>query len=240
VIVVSRGFARRVFGERNPLGEWITVSGAARQVVGIAEDGPSNHLHEDAEPFIYFPFAQVPSGDVTLMVETTGEPVALAQAVRRELRDFDALATIFRMTTLREHMDRALSEDRMSAALTAGLCGFALLLTGAGLFGVVQYAVNRRTREFGLRAALGAQPAALRRMVLLDAARMAAWGVPIGLILLSGAAYYLRSIVLGVSPLNPALYLASAAAVLLVALMAAWIPARRTTRVDPLTALRYE
>lgn len=239
-MVVSQSFARRMFAEKNPLGQWVLVAGQLRQVVGVAEDGPSNHLHEAPEPYLYLPFAQMPSGDITLMLETAGEPAALAQAVRQELKRFDARVTLHSMTTLREHMDRALSLDRMMAALTAILGVVGLLLTAAGLFGVVQYAVDRRTREFGLRTALGAPPAAVRRMVLADSARLAAWGIPIGLLLLAASARYFRSMVLGVSPLDPFMYLASAAAAIAVALAAAWLPARRATRVDPMTALRYQ
>jgi ABC-type antimicrobial peptide transport system permease subunit len=128
----------------------------------------------------------------------------------------------------------------MWAALSAALCAFALLLTGAGLFGVVQHSVSRRTREFGVRTALGAQPSSMLRMVMADAAVMAAWGIPAGLVLLSGVAFYLRSAVLGVSPLDPVLYLASVVAALLVTFAAAWFPACRATRVDPIAALRAQ
>ena len=238
--MVSEGFVRRVFPDRNPVGQWILVGGELRQVVGVAEDGPSNSLHEESEPFLYFPFAQRPSGDITLMVETAGEPAALSQAVRQELKRFDPRARVSPITTLGQHMDQALSSDRMMAALAAGLGLTGLLLTAAGLFGVIQYTVNRRTREFGLRSALGAEPAAIRRMVLAEAARLALWGIPVGLALLAASARYFRSMALGVSPLDPRLYLASAVAVLAVAFAATWFPAHRATRVDPMTALRHE
>jgi len=239
-VVVSGGFVRRAFPDRNPVGQWILIGGELRQVVGVAEDGPSNNLHEESEPFLYFPFAQKPSGDITLMVETAGEPAALSQAVRQELKRFDPRVTVGSITTLDRHMDQALSGDRMMAGLAAGLGLVGLLLTAAGLFGVIQYTANRRTREFGLRSALGAEPAAIRRMVLVDSARMAGWGISIGLALLAASARYFRSMALGVSPLDPSLYLASAMAVVTVAFAAAWFPAHRATRVDPMTALRHE
>jgi ABC-type antimicrobial peptide transport system permease subunit len=137
-------------------------------------------------------------------------------------------------------MGEALSRDRMMAGLAAGLGMTGLLLTAAGLFGVIQYTVNRRTREFGLRSALGAEPAAIRRMVLAESARLAGWGIPIGLALLAASARYFRSMALGGSPFDPVLYLASAVAVVAVAFAAAWFPAHRATRVDPMTALRHE
>ena len=170
VMVVSQSLAGQVFGTRNPIGEWISVNGIQRQVVGIAEDGPSNDLHVTGEPFLYVPFAQMPSGDIVLAVETAREPAALAQAFRREVKQYDPRAVIFSATTLREHMARARSEDWMVVDLAVGLGAFGVLLTAAGLFGVLQYLVNRRTRELGLRMALGAtrggiQAAGARRIV---------------------------------------------------------------------------
>jgi putative ABC transport system permease protein len=240
VIVVSRQFARQVFGGRTPLGEWISVQGKMRQVVGVAEDGPSNDIHEAPEPFVYLPYAQMPSDDITLMIETAGEPGSLAQAIRRELKRFDPGVTVDSAITLHEHMQQALLEDRMLATLSMGLGLFAGVLTAAGLFGVIQYAVNRRTREIGLRMALGARPAEIKTMVVAESLRMAGWGIPIGLVLLGCAAWVTRSAVLGVTPLEPSIYLVSAAAAVALAILAAWLPARRATLVDPMAALRSE
>jgi putative ABC transport system permease protein len=211
-----------------------------RQVVGVAEDGPSNFLHESPEPFVYLPFAQAPSGDITLMIETTGEPGILAQAIRRELKRFDPAATVYSSITLRQHMQQALTRDHMLATLSLGLGMFACLLTAAGLFGIVQYAVNGRTREIGLRMALGAGAGQIKKMVVAESLKMAAWGIPIGLLLLGGATWAARSLVLGVSPLDPATYAGSATAAVAIALVAAWVPARRATHVDPMAALRSE
>jgi ABC-type antimicrobial peptide transport system permease subunit len=115
-----------------------------------------------------------------------------------------------------------------------------VLLTAAGLFGVLLYAVNRRTRELGLRVALGARPRQIERLVLGESLRLAAIGVPIGLAGLAATAQYARSMLLGVTPLDPLAYGLSAAAVVGLALAAAWLPARRATRVDPMEALRSE
>ena len=128
----------------------------------------------------------------------------------------------------------------MLAMLSLGLGVFAGVLTAAGLFGVIQYAVNRRTREIGLRMALGAHPAEIKKMVVAESLRMTVWGIPIGLLLLGGAAWVTRSEVLGVTPLEPAIYLGSAAGAAAIAILAAWLPARRATQVDPMTALRSE
>ena len=240
VAVASQMFAKQVFGDRNPVGEWVSIDGKMRQVVGVAEDGPSSNpdVHEAPAPYLYLPFAQWPSGDVTLLVETFGEPKALAPAILRQLKQFDPGVVVFSSTTLREHMDQALFTDRLAVSVATGLGAIGLLLTAAGLFGVIQYGVSRRTREIGLRVALGARPADVQRMVLLESLRISAWGIPIGLLLLWAAARSVQSWLLGVAALDPLTYTASAALAVVIALAAAWLPATRAARVDPLTALR--
>lgn len=240
VAVVSQAFARQVFPGRNPMGEWLSIDGKMRQVVGVAEDGPSNDLHENPGPFVWLPYSQAPAGDITLMVETAGEPEALARAIRAELKSYDPRVTIYSSQTLKHQMDAALSQDRTMASAAGGLGIFGMLLTAAGLFGVLQYAVNRRRREFGLRTALGARPSDIQRMVLAEALRIAAWGVPIGLILLGGAGWGIRSRLMGITPLNPLVYLFSTVAVLALTVMAASLPAVRATQVDPMAALRSD
>jgi predicted permease len=240
VVVASQALARQVFGERNPLGVWIPVDGKPRQVVGIAEDGPSNYLHEDPGPFLYLPFAQMPSGDLTVMVETAGEPGAMAQTLERELKQFDRQAMIFTSGTLHQHMDQALSSDWMTVMVSIVLGGFGVLLTAAGLFGVLQHGVSRRARELGVRIALGASAEQIERLVLRESLTMAAFGVPAGLLMLAAVAQYLRSVTPGVTPYHPLAYGLGATAAVGIALAAGWLPARRATRVDPATTLRAE
>jgi hypothetical protein len=240
VVVVSRNFASQLLPGKEPLGQWIKVDGVTRQVVGIAEDGPSNDLHEPPSPYLYLPYAQIPLDDVTLMIETAGEPAALERAVRQELKRYDPRVSIFEAGTLRRQLDEALASDAMMASLASGLGIFGILLTAAGLFGVLQYSVQRRTRELGLRMALGARPGEIQRLILGESLRMAAWGIPVGLGLLALAAWSARSLVLGISPLDARIYVLSAAAVLALTIMAGWLPARRATRVDPMAALRSE
>jgi len=240
VVVVSRNFVSQLLDGREPLGQWIKVDGKMRQVVGIAEDGPSNSLHEPPSPYLYLPSAQTPLGDVTLIVETVGAPAALERAARQELKRFDPRASVFEAGTLRQQLDEALGEDTMLATIASGLGAFGILLTAAGLFGALQYSVNRRTRELGVRMAMGARPGEIQRLILGESLRLVAWGLPPGLGLLALAGWYARTLVLGVSPLNPRLYLLSVATVLALTTLAAWLPARRATRVDPIAALRSE
>ena len=242
VAVVSQQFAKQLLNGRNPVGEWISIDGKMRQVVGVAEDGPTGNptVHEAAAPYLYLPFAQAPSGDFVLFVETIGKPEALEQAIRKELKGFDPGSMVLSSTTLRQHMGQALALDRIPAALAAGLGAIGFLLTGAGLFGVIQYSMNRRTREIGLRVALGAQPAEIRTMVMSESLRIAAWGIPIGLLMLGAAVRWTQSLLIGVTTLNLLTYGMSATAAVVVALVAAWLPAARAARVDPMVALRSE
>jgi predicted permease len=240
VVVFSEMLARQTFPGRNPLGEWILVDGSKRQVVGVAENAPSNDIREEPAPYLYLPFAQMPSGDITLLVETAGDPGTLAKAVRQELKRFDPGVMVMGLTTLRAHMHQALAGDQLMATVTTGLGIFGFLLTAAGLFGVIQYSVNRRTREIGLRMSLGAEPADITRLVVGESLRMTAWGVPLGLLLLALVGWSVRSVVIGVTPGSPLIYAISTVAAVVLALSAAWLPAMRATRVDPMSALRAE
>ena len=240
VTAVSHQLARRLFGDRNPLGEWVKIEGKPRQIVGVYADEPVYGLHEAGQPTFYLPYRQHPGGLLTLVIQTAGKPESLIPAVRQELKRFDPGAVMFDLTTLRQFMRRALFQDRLAARATTavGLLGF--LLTAAGLFGVIQYAVNRRTREIGICLALGAGPARIQRMVLGQSLRIIAWGVGLGLGLVGAGAWCVRSGLLGVTPLNGWAYATSAAVALLVSVTAAWLPAQRAARVDPMAALRHE
>ena len=239
VVVLSQILAHQAFQAGNPIGQWISIDGKMRQIVGIAENGPIEDLHEPPAPSVYLPFAQMPWGGITLMIETASDPGALAKAVRQEIKSFDP-GVLVGTTTLRAFMQQALALDQLMVTASSGLGVFGFLLTAAGLFGVIQYAVNRRTREIGLRMALGAQSNQIKKMVLSESLRMAALGVPIGLLLLAPLAWSVRAVVIGVTPVAPLMYVSSAAAAVVVALLAAWVPARRATRVDPMAALRAE
>jgi ABC-type lipoprotein release transport system permease subunit len=229
-----------VLGGRAPIGNWLRIDGQLRQVVGVAEDGPSIDLHEQPQPFIFLPYAQAVPDDITLLVETAGEPAALDRAARAAIHGLDPGARVYESTTLQKTLDGALSMDRFVATAISALGVSVVLLTAGGLFGVLLYAVNRRTREFGLRVALGARPRQIERLVMGESLRMAAIGVPIGLAALAAAAQFAGSMLLGVTPLDPLSYVLSAVAAIALALAAAWLPARRATRVDPMEALRAE
>jgi hypothetical protein len=239
VVVMAQALARQL-GPRGAIGEWLNIDGRARQVVGIVEDAPWQDLHETPEPCIYVPYAQQPVGDLTLLVATAGDPAAQAKAIQQELKRFDAGVLLYHITTLQRHVDQALFADRTAAATSTALGALGFALTAAGLFGLVQYTVQRRTRELGVRMALGAAPGTIRRAVLRESFLLALPGIALGLGLLAAAAWSARSLLLGVHALDPRAYALCALVATGVALLAAWLPARRATRINPVDALRAE
>lgn len=240
VVVVSETFARQFLPGRNPLGAWIPINHKQWQVVGVAADAPSNDLHEPPAAYIYFAYSQTSPDDLTLLLETVGNPGELARAMNQEIKRYDPDTTLYGLRTLRQHMDTALASDRLMTATATALGFFSIVLMAAGLFGVLQHAVAQRTRELGLRLALGASPTTVERLILGEALRIAAWGIPIGLGLLAALAWAVRAVVLGVSALDARLYVSSAAAVLAIVVLSAWLPAHRATRIDPMESLRAE
>lgn len=239
VAVVSQLFAHQFFLDRDPVGQWITIEGKKRQIIGVAENGFNEDIRERPAPYLYLPFTQMPVGDLVLMVETASDPGRLANAARDVLKRFDPAAVVG-MTTLREHMHQALAIDELMLTISVGLGAFGFLLTAAGLFGVIEYAVNRRIREIGLRMALGAPSDRIWKMVIADSLRMATIGVPIGFMLLFAAVWPVRAFVLGVTAFAPTIYVAGGLAAIVITISAAWLPATRATRIDPMAALRSE
>ena len=240
VVMVSATFVRRFFGGRDPLGAWIQVAGKDRQIVGVVEDGPQNHLRETIEPFFYFPFAQMPLRYFTMMVETRGEPGPLAARIRTHLRTADKAFTVSDMLTMRQHMRNSRSEEEIAAQVTGGLAAIGLLLAAAGLFGVTLFAVARRTPEFGIRVAMGATPLRLARMVLRGAVLRVAIAIPLGWALAYAGRRAIGKLLFGVAADDPWTFAVTSLVVALVACAAALHPAARAARIDPMTALRHE
>jgi predicted permease len=212
------------------------------EVVGIAASIRAR-LSKDQEAAVYVPFAQGFVSNVQFHIRTAGAPTAATlDGLRRAVREAAPGVPVFKVQTFRQLFEN--SGDywlvKMGATLFSVFGGLALVLTTAGVYGVKAYAVARRTREIGIRIALGAEVASVRRMILLEGLTMAATGIGVGLLLGAGLSRILSNLLYDVSPLDPTTF-ALAPAVLFVAVMlACWVPARRATRVSPLTALRSE
>ena len=211
------------------------------EIVGVVGDVKSRGLDAEEEPAAYVPFAQriVPFvRGVSLVVRTAGEPMAQLPAIRNALLGVDSEQPVFGVRTLDEVLSRSVAGRRFQAVLLQAFAGLALLLSVIGIYGVLSDAVGRRTREIGVRMALGAQPAQVLRLILGEGMALALCGLALGLPASLALARTLKSFLFGITPGDPRTLAALSVVLALSALLAAYIPARRATRVDPMTALR--
>jgi putative ABC transport system permease protein len=240
VVVINETLARQFFSTFDPVGQRLSVGGALRTVLGVVSDVKSSSLESDVRPQIYVPHAQWPWAGMTMVLNTEGQPLALASAVRNELKTLDALLPAAKMRTMQQVVSNAASSRRFNMALLAFFAVAALLLTMIGIYGVVAFLVGRRRREIGIRMALGARPGAVLRLILQQGMKPVAFGSAAGVAGSLAASRLVASQLYGVSSTDP-LTLASIVALLLAtALLACWLPARRAAKVDPMEALRYE
>jgi putative ABC transport system permease protein len=231
VMVVSEAMAAKYFPGEDPIGKRITISynkTGPREIVGVAGDVKQGDLTDTHTPQMYTPFVQAPWPFLSAIVRTTAAPEATAGALRRALTRLDPLQSAGEIRTLEDYVARSIATPRFTALLVGSFAALALLLAGFGLYGVMAYSVAQRRREIGIRMALGAQPGDVRALVVWQALRLGAAGLAIGL---AGAAFATG---------DPATFAAVSAALITVLLLAAYLPARRATRVDPMVALRTE
>jgi predicted permease len=240
VAIVNRTMAERFWPEGRALGERITVGGEEREIVGIAADGRYGSLHEDPKPYVYLPFGQSYGATATVHVRSSEDLARVVQAMREELRALDPNVPLAAPGSLEERIRMTLLPQRIGATLIGifGLLG--LLLAAVGLYGILAYSVSRRTREFGVRIALGARGRNVLAMVLREGALLLAVGLGVGLVLALGAARLLGGLVVGISATDPATFLGAVVVLGAVAFFASYLPARRATKVDPMIALRSD
>jgi predicted permease len=238
VALVNETMARQVWPGANPVGNWIKVGSAATQIIGVVEDAAIAGLHEPPEPFVYFPYAQMPASETTFLIETPGEPGALLEPVKREMRASAPGLVFFGTTSLRQLLRDAMYGERTPALVAIGVGAAGLLLTAAGLLGVVLHAVNRRMRELGVRVALGARQADLVRIVVRHGLGVAAGGAVAGALAYFGVARLLVRFVHGISPYDALSVGGGVAVVLLVGLAGSFYPAWKAASVDPADVLR--
>ena len=244
VVIVNEAFARRYWPGQDALGKRIFQhgpdGGTATEVVGVVGTTRSRRLTDAARPAFYFPITQKPDLALTLAVRTGLEPGGTTAQLRALVKSMDANVPVFNVRTLAEQKDGSLSLQRMAATLLGGFGVLALLLAGLGIYGVLAYSVSRRTREIGVRMALGAQVADVLRLVLRQGIELAVLGLVIGLAGAFGATRLLRGFLFEVQPLDPVTFVSVGILLSGVALFACWLPARRAARVDPMVALRAE
>jgi ABC-type antimicrobial peptide transport system permease subunit len=177
---------------------------------------------------------------MTLTLRTSVEPLSLVSAVRKQVSDLDKNLPVYAVQTMDDVLSAEVASQRFNAGALAGFAGLAVLLAGVGIYGVMAYAVSQRTREMGVRIALGAETGNVLCMILGQGLRLAVTGVGLGLAASFGLTRLMSGLLFGVKPSDPQTFVLVTAALLVVALAACWIPAWRATRVDPVITLRYE
>jgi predicted permease len=238
--VVSRLMAERLWPGRPAVGETFVLDGTPFRVVGVAGDVRSARLDSAAGYTAYLPDAAMPRSSMSLVVRTSGEPARLAGAVRAAIREVAPGQAFVEVVPLRAKLADAASTPRLFAALASAFGALALALAAVGLYGVVAYVARQREREIGVRVALGAPPARVLALMLRQGLAPVAAGLVVGLAGALAAARVLRALLFEVSATDPATYAAVAALLGAVAALAAYLPARRAARVDPLVALRAD
>jgi putative ABC transport system permease protein len=243
VLIINDTFAAKYWPNEDPIGKRITIgynNTGPREIVGIVGTVKGSALSDAAVPQMYTPFEQTPWPFLAAVVRTTAAPESVGASLRAMLGRIDPLQAAGELKTLDEYVARSVATPRFTAFMVGAFALFALLLAGFGLFSVMAYSVAQRRREIGIRMALGAQPSDVRGMVVAQAVRTGAIGLAAGLIGALAATRVLASLLYGVSPNDPATFAAVSAALMAVMLLAAYLPARRATRIDPITALRTE
>ena len=244
VAIVNLKLATQLFGSADVIGRrfvlGLSPTAPAIEIIGIAADAHYTSLQAPPPATAYLPYQQIPLSRMTFAVRTAGDPVALVSTVRETLRGVDDTLPIFDLRTQQEQILRSLAQERLFARLAALLGAVTLALSGIGLYGLLAYAVTRRTPEIGVRIALGAERQQVRSMILRQSLALVAGGLALGIPGALAAASWIESLLFGLSPTDPRAIAAAATMMVIVALAAAYVPARRASRIDPLTALRAE
>jgi len=240
--------AKRYFPGGDAIGKHITPSFSTtgepntREIIGVVGDVKHRGLRGDAVPEFYFAQAQMPVTSMTLAVRTSVDldPHTLIAPVRREVQAMDANAPVFGVLTADEYLSRSVASTRFNMTLLAAFAAVALVLTSVGLYGVISFSVSQATHEIGIRMALGAQAAHVLRLVVGQGFVLTVIGVIIGLAGAFGLTRFLKTLLYGVTPTDPLTFVLVSVSLFVVSALACYLPARRATKVDPLTALRYE
>lgn len=244
VILVNETFAKRIFPGESALGRRVKVAYAEPDsvlaIVGIVADMRRDGLDVEPSPMVIYPFHQYPFGYMTLVVRTQGDADALAAAVRAEIAALDRRLPVLSTQTLDFRIKTTTADRRYPMLLLALLAGLALVLSAIGLYGVLAYLVGQRSREIGVRRALGATSGSIARLVLGEGLRFVGIGVLVGLVATTFTTRFLGKLLYGLSPNDPVTLGLGALTLLGVAGLAAWIPARRALRVDPVVTLRED
>jgi ABC-type antimicrobial peptide transport system permease subunit len=236
-IVIDDVLATRFFSDGSALGAQAFFFGDTATVVGVVDQARLYDVHADDRGQVYLAFQRFPTTSMSYVARTSVDPIGLTPSARAMLAELDASLPMAGVRTLEEIVDASLGQQRLSLTLVVAFALGALLLTTLGIYGVVSNAVVRRTREIGLRMALGADPSSVVGDVLRQGVVLAVAGALIGLVGAVAMSRTLSSVVVGVDPTDPVVYAAVALGLVAIAAIASYLPARRATRIDPLAAL---
>ena len=244
VAIVDESTARRYWPNQDPSGKRIKLRPGPgvpwATVIGVIKDIKHDGLDSDAIPHVYAPIYQLPSKAMRLAVRTSLPASALESQIRKEMQSIDPVLPVFGVRQMNDLIDVSLAPRRFSAELVGVFAALSLLLASVGIYGLLAYMVGQRSNEIGIRMALGAQPGTILKLILTKGAAFAGTGIVIGLVLAAFAAPAIATLLYGVHPIDPIVFVAVPVILGLVALLASYIPSRRATKVDPIVALRYD
>lgn len=244
VCIIDTLFADTHFAGQDPLGKRIQIgfgdSPSYLTVIGVVAHVQNYGIGQPTRVQLYNPYRQMPPGSVSFVLRTTMDPSALAAPIRAAMREIEPTLPVFGVRTMDEIFTQSVTNQRILLTILSVFAGVALLLAAIGLYGVLSYIVGQRTREVGVRMALGATAGSVRQLMLGQGLRLAAFGLGVGLLASLGLGKLMGTILYGVSPFDPLVYAAVAILLTAIGLFASWLPAHRATRVNPVEALRTE
>jgi predicted permease len=243
IMIVNETFAKHYFRGENPIGRRVGLSQGTSdiEIVGVVRDSKYTGLRNDRVRAVYVPFRPGPwASTVTVHLRTAGDPISLASALRTVVREVDPHTSVSNIRTVEDEIGRSLLRERLVATITMLFGGLALTLAVVGLYGVLSYGVAQRTRELGIRMAVGATAGTIRWLVVREATWMLVVGVVIGIGLTWSLARVVNSLLFGITATDPTSTGVAIIVLVTAGALGAWIPARRASKVDPIRALRYD
>ncbi len=240
--ILDDRIAHQIFGNESPIGKRFRISIVSDmpwvQIVGVVGHIRHEGLDRDPRPQVYWPYAQRTQDRVAMVVRTAGAPTGMAPAIRAGIREVDPNQPVYDVFPMSEFIARTLLAERLNLVLVGSFAVLALLLASIGLYGIVSHLTARRSREFGVRLAVGATPANLRAMVFRESLARGSAGLAVGLLLSAALTRLLSTMIHGVAALDLLTYASVVVLMLIVVVVASYLPARRASRTDPLSALR--